>query len=165
MEPQSGIKTWQWVVTVIVIIALIVIGILVFGNKKAAPSTPDTTATPTAAVGTTNSIVLSDQFPGNVVYLSSVQAAQPVWVAIHKDNNGQPGAIIGYAQFDKGISPGKITLSESTIDGMTYYAMLHSDDGDTTFDATKDVPLTDASGNIIMRLFKASASANAQIKG
>ncbi len=168
MEPQqSGIKTWQWVVTVIVIIALIVIGILVFGNKKSAPSTTGETATTTetATTGAINSIIMSDQFPGNVVYLSSVQSNQPVWVAIHKDKAGQPGDIIGYAHFDAGVNPGKITLSESTVDGMTYYAMMHSDNGDATFDATKDAPLTDSNGNIIMRVFKASAAANAEIKG
>ncbi len=167
MEPQQGIKTWQWVVTVIVIIALIVIGILVFGNKKSSPSTTDNTATTTNTTATTgtNSIVISDQFPGNVIYISSVQAAQPVWIAIHKDNNGQPGAIIGTTHFDAGINPGKVTLSESTIDGRTYYAMMHSDDGTGTFSSTADAPLMDANGNVIMRPFKASSAANAQIKG
>lgn len=165
MEPNTGIKTWQWVVTVIVIIALIVIGILVFGNKKTTPSTNGGNATTTATAGSQNSIVLSDQFPGNVVYVSSVQASQPVWVAIHKDNAGQPGDIIGSAHFDAGISPGRVNLTTSTIDGMTYYAMLHADDGDATFDPSKDLPLKDSNGNIIMRVFKASSSANAQIKG
>ena len=166
--PESGIKTWQWVVTVIVIIVLIVVGIMVFSGKSSAPAveTPATTDT----TGTNNapamsSIVMSDQYPGNVVYLSSVQLAAPGWVVIHKDNAGQPGAIIGETYVGAGINPAKVTLTAPMIDGGTYYAMLHSDDGDKKFNATTDVPLTDAKGNIIMHVFHASASAGSSTKG
>lgn len=167
MQPdQSGIKTWQWVVTAIVIIVLIIIGIIVFGNKSSEAPTPDNNnSAPTTQTGAVNRVVMSDQYPGNVVYLSSVQLAQPGYVAIHKDNGGQPGAIIGYAHFDKGINPGKITLTESTVEGGTYYAMLHADDGDGKFDAVKDAPLKDSRGNVIMQIFHASASVGAGMKG
>jgi hypothetical protein len=167
MDPNqsSGVKTWQWVVTVIVIIALIIIGIFVFGGKKAvAPNTNEPVATDTSAP-TSSGIIMSDQFPGNVVYVSSVQASQPVWVEIHEDNNGQPGAYIGSQLFQPGVTPGKITLTKPTVDGRLYYAMLHSDDGDGKFDASKDLPLKDANGNIIMKPFRATVSANNQIKG
>ncbi len=40
MEYEQGLKTWQWIVTAIVIIILIIIGIFVFG-KKAEVVTPD----------------------------------------------------------------------------------------------------------------------------
>ena len=165
MQPeQSGIQTWQWVVTVVVIIALIIIGIFVFGNKKVeAPVAGEETTTPTTQ--TANSIVMSNQFPGNVVYISSVQPANAGWVAIHKDNAGQPGTVIGYASVAAGTSPVKVTLSQPTIDGGVYYAVMYSDDGDGRFDVTKDQPLKDASGNVIMRLFHASSTANAEIKG
>lgn len=170
MQPESGIKAWQWLVTAIVIIALIVIGIMVFGNKKDDTTAMTTDETP--AVDTTNSptevnrVIMTDQFPGNVVNISSVQFAAPGWVEIHADNKGQPGAIIGSAYFDKGINPGgKITLTKPTVEGGVYYAMLHSDDGDKKFDASKDLPLKDSKGNIIMKLFRASASVEAGIKG
>lgn len=168
MEPQSGIKTWQWVVTVIVIIALIIIGIMVFGNKKSDTSdmTSDTTPTDTTeVVGEVNRIVMSDQFPGNVVYISSVTLANGGWVEIHKDNAGTPGEIIGSAYFNKGINPGKITLTKPTVEGGIYYAMLHSDDGDKVFNGEKDLPLKDSKGNIIMKLFRAAASVGAGLKG
>ncbi|MFA6314940.1 MAG: hypothetical protein WC648_01040 [Candidatus Paceibacterota bacterium] len=168
MEPnQSGIKTWQWVVTVIVIIALIIIGVLVFGSKGTdSPVTGDETPAITDETpGTVNRITMTDQYPGNVVYLSSVQLAKAGWVAIHKDNAGMPGAVIGSAYFEAGINPGKVTLSESLVDGGTYYAMLHSDDGDAIFSEAKDVPLKDANGNVIMKVFRGSASADATIKG
>lgn len=168
MEPnQSGVKTWQWVVTVVVIIALIIIGVLVFGSKGSnAPVTGEENPTSTEQpIGAANRITMTDQYPGNVVYLSSVQFAAPGYVAIHKDNNGMPGKIIGYAKFAAGINPGKITLSESLIDGGTYYAMMHNDDGDNKFDAVKDAPLKDAAGNIIMKIFHGSASVGAGLKG
>lgn len=170
MDPQasSGIKTWQWVVTAIVIIVLIVIGIMVFGNKGAQePAMTDQTPTDTGtnAPASLNRVVMTDQYPGNVVYISSVQLSQPGWVAIHKDNKGQPGAIIGETYFDKGINPGQVKLSEPLVDGGTYYAMLHSDDGDKKFDANKDRPLTDSNGNVIMKIFHGSAAAGAGTKG
>ncbi|MEK7501552.1 MAG: hypothetical protein AAB629_01360 [Patescibacteria group bacterium] len=165
MQPeQSGVKTWQWIVTVIVIIVLIIIGIFVFGNKKAeAPVTGEETTTP--ATQTANNIIMSNQFPGNVVYISSVQAANTGWVAIQKDNAGQPGVVIGSANVIVGTNPVKVTLNQPTIDGGAYYAVMYSDDGDGEFDITKDSPLKDANGNVIMRPFRASATANAEIKG
>ena len=165
MQPESGVKTWQWVVTVLVIIALIVIGIFVFGGKKTEAPTLGETPTTTGTTQAGNRVIMSDQFPGNVVYISSVQAENPVWVAIHKDNAGKPGAVIGSAKFAAGINPGRINLTESTVDGGTYYAMMHTDDGDATFAAIKDAPLEDASGNVIMKIFRATTSANLEIKG
>jgi hypothetical protein len=166
MEPnQGGIKTWQWVVTVIVIIILIILGYNMFKGGSTPTITEDEPASiNTIKTGDINRVVVSDQFPGNIVYLSSVQLAQPGWVVIHKDNAGTPGAVIGSAYFEKGISPGKITLTSPTVEGGIYYAMIHSDNGDKKFDAVKDLPLKDASGNIIMKLFRASTSVT-EVKG
>lgn len=169
MQPdsnQSGLRTWQWVVTAIVVIVLIVIGIMVFGKKSPAPATPgDTTSTAAPNAPGVNSIVMSDQYPGNVVYISSVQLANAGWVVIHKDNKGAPGAIIGSAWSEAGINPVKITLSEPMIDGSTYYAMLHSDNGDKKFDAAVDMPLKDSNNNVIMRVFRSSVTAEQNTKG
>lgn len=168
MQPEtSGIKTWQWVVTAIVIVVLIVIGIMVFGGKGAqAPATSnETPATTTNNNPSASGIVMSDQYPGNVVYVSSVQTSAPGWVAIRKDNAGQPGDIIGETYVGTGISPVKVTLSQPLIDGGTYYAVLHSDNGDKKFDAATDLPMKDANGNVILKVFHASVSAGASLKG
>lgn len=167
MNPeQSGVKAWQWIVTAIVVIALIVVGIKVFGTKSGTV-TDDTAMTDTTgnATNEVNRIVMTDQYPGNVVYLSSVQLANAGWVEIHADKNGQPGEYIGSMYFEKGINPGKITLVKPTVEGGIYYAMLHSDDGDKKFDASKDLPIKDSKGNIIMKLFRASSAVGAGIKG
>lgn len=167
-ESSSGLRTWQWVVTAIVVIVLIVIGIMVFGGKKSSTTeTPSTTGTSTTAMNQpgVNSIVMSDQYPGNVVYISSVTASDGAWVEIHKDDKGQPGAIIGSAWAPAGTNPVKITTSQPIVDGGTYYAMLHSDNGDKKFDPTTDLPLKDSNGNIVMRIFHGSASAGNSVKG
>lgn len=167
MEPQSGIKTWQWVVTAIVIIIVIIIGILVWGNNDEidvlTPANNTTSGQQTA--GAVNRIVMTDQYPGNVVYLSSIQLANPGFVVIHKDSSGRPGLAIGSAYFSSGINPGRVTLSEAMIDGQTYYAVLHSDNGDKVFNASQDAEVKDSNGNTIMRVFKATTSAANEIKG
>lgn len=169
MEQQSGIKTWQWVVTVIVIIILIIVGIKVFSNKDGDSMTPSDDTT----IGTdtddnssdSNRIIINDQLPGNIVQVTSVQLANGGWVAIHKDNGGNPGAIIGTTYFEKGFNPGQVRVTPPTVEGGLYYAMLHSDDGDKVFDESKDLPIKDARGSIIMRIFRISSSIDPGFKG
>ncbi|MDE1974891.1 MAG: hypothetical protein KGI49_00020 [Patescibacteria group bacterium] len=168
MQPNNGIKTWQWVVTVIVIIVLIIIGIMVFGNKGAqAPTeTTSSTAQNTGQTGSSvNNIVMADQYPGNVAYLSSVQLANPGWVVIQKDNGGTPGAIIGTAYANAGIGPVKVTLTEPMVDGGTYYASLYTATNSTSFNASVEKVLTDQNGNPITHVFKASTTASVNLKG
>ncbi len=169
MEPQaSGVKTWQWVVTIIVIIAIIVIGILVSGSKKSETpvvTEPVVTTEPTT-VAALNRIVMVDQYPGNIVYLSSVQVEKSAWVVIHANNAGQPGEIIGSVHFAAGLTAGtKITLTKPTVDGGTYYAVIYTSDGAAKFNAKTDLPLKDAKGNVIMKIFHASAAAEVNLKG
>ncbi len=167
METNQGIKAWQWIVTVIVIIILIVLGYYMFSGKSAeAPTESDDTelTDDTATSNEINRIVINDQYPGNVAYISSVQFAKPGFVVIHEDKDGIPGDIIGSIYFDKGTNTGKVMLSKNTVDGKMYYAMLHSDDGDKTFNASKDLPLKDSKGNIIMKTFRATTNIT-EIKG
>jgi len=166
MEPQSGIKTWQWVVTVIVIIVLIVVGVMVFGGKDTETPIDNTDETPAVVDDATavNRIVMSDQYPGNVVYLSSVQVATSSWVVVQADNNGVPGKVLGSTRFEAGINPGKVTLSEPMVDGKTYYASLYTVVG-STFDITKSAPIKDSANRSIMKVFRASSTVGADIKG
>ncbi len=166
MEPNQGIKTWQWVVTVIVIIILIVLGYFLFKGNGAATDTnvtPSTTDT-VSDVNEINRLVIADQYPGNVVYVSSAQLANGSWIVIHKDNAGKPGAVIGSMWAEKGIAPVKVTLTEKTVDGQLYYAMIHSDDGDKKFDAAKDAAVKDSRGNVIVKTFRASSQVT-EVKG
>ncbi len=168
MQPnQTGVKPWQWVVTVIVIIVLIVLGFYIFGGKGSTPSPyvgSDTSTTDTTA-NSSNGIVVSDQFPGNIVYISSVQLAAPGFVVIETSNNGAPGTVIGSQAFKAGINPGQVNLTQSMIDGSSYYAVLYNDSNNNgTFDVTSDTPVKDASGNVIMKIFHATSNVP-EVKG
>ncbi len=164
MEPNQGVKTWQWIVTVIVIVILVILGYYMFKGKAEAPVKEEEN-TPAEQVGTEiNRVVVADQYPGNVVYVTSAQFANPGFVVIKKDKDGMPGDIIGSAYFDKGINPGKVVLKEETKDGGTYYAVLYSDNGDKKFDEKTDTPLKNSKGSIIMQIFKATTNIT-EIKG
>ena len=69
---------------------------------------------------------------------------------VHEDVNEAPGGILGVSNL---ITSGEtkdslpITLSRSTLDGETIYVMLHFDNGDGVFDATKDKPVVDPIAN------------------
>jgi len=159
MEQNQGIKAWQWIVTVIVIIILAILGYYIFkgnGSSTTEENAP-ISETPTSTNPTDiNRIVVSDQFPGNIVYVTSAQLANPGWIVVHEDNNGNPGAVIGSAYFEKGTSSGRVTLTKSTVEGKLYYAMLHSDDGDKNFNPSKDLPVKDINGNVISKPFRAT---------
>lgn len=166
MEASNGIKVWQWIVTVIVIAVLVFLGYKMFrgSSKTDTSSVVDTTSSIDDSSADSNKVVVLDQFPGNIVYISSVQLAKPGFVVIKKDSSGKPGEVIGYQYFDKGIYPGKITLTKPTVDGSLYYAQIYSDDGDRKFDITKDTAIKDASGADIMKTFKASTNVS-EVKG
>ncbi len=168
MEPNnSGIKTWQWVVTVIVIIVIVVIGVMVFKDKGQESNNPNPEETPSALeeTGAINRLVVTDQNPGNVVYISSAELATSSWVVIQADNAGLPGKVLGSAKFKSGINPGKITLSAPMVAGSTYYAVVYQDNGEKTFDLTKSTPLKDSKGQVVMKVFKASSTASVDFKG
>jgi len=166
MQPEnSGIKPWQWVVTIIVIIIIVGLGYWLFSSNSNSSSTSQNTAntgTTTSNVPASteaNSVVVTDQYPGNVVYISSVRLASPGFVVIQKNNGGTPGAVIGTQYFAAGINPGKITLTSPTVDGGLYYASLYSDSvGNQQFDITKDSLIKDSHGTSIIETFHALAN-------
>ena len=163
-ETSSGIKPWQWIVTIVVIIIIVVLGYWLFsknGSSNTTPSAVSTSTTTSSAPASTeaNSLVVTDQYPGNVVYVSSVRLANPGFVVVQKDNGGTPGAVIGTQYFPAGINPGKITLNSPTVDGGLYYASLYSDTvGNQQFDSTKDSLIQDSHGNSIIETFHALAN-------
>ena len=165
MQPENqGIKAWQWVVTIIVIVIIVILGYWLFSHNSGSStenSTGATTPTTSTSPASTeaNSVVVTDQYPGNVVYISSVRLAQPGFVVIQADNGGTPGAVIGTQYFPTGINPGKITLTSPTVDGGLYYASLYSDNlGNQTFDITKDTLIADSHGTSIIETFRALAN-------
>lgn len=104
-----------------------------------------------------NAIAVNDQASGSNVEVSFITLARDGWVVIHEERDGKPGNILGALRFNAGESQkGVVELLRPTVEGKTYFAMIHLDDGDRQFDHTKDLPVTDQQGNVIMMRFVAS---------
>lgn len=136
----TGIATWQWVASAIVLIALIVLGVYLFTGTG--PAKEIDTTTPTTNVNEVNRLVVTDQAPGNIVFITTVQLARPGFVAIKTE----AGKVIGKQDFTTGINTGKVMLSESTLANGTYHALLYYTDAptvillDKVFKARTDLP-------------------------
>ncbi len=107
-----------------------------------------------------NAIYVDEQSLSRTVSVAVVRLEKTGFVVIHEDNAGKPGKILGASNAlptgeTKNLTP--IALSRTTLDGETLYAMLHLDDGDGTFDATKDKPAQDSvDGSPVMMIFSTS---------
>ncbi len=152
MDNKNSNTTYAVVVGIIIIV-LIVIGIYAFRGSNSSNTAAVINSNPNGATTSTSKLSVNSQYPGKVVYLTTVTFDQPGWVVIHKSLNGAPGAVIGAAYFEKGTWPGTINLTEATVEGGTYIAMLHGDDGDKMFDEGKDQTLFDATENPIQVMF------------
>ena len=108
-----------------------------------------------------NGITVSNQAPGKYAIVSSFTLEKNGWVAIHEDKAGKPGLILGAQNFKAGeYKDQKVRIFVSpytTIEGHTYYAMLHINDGKEGFQPKTDSPLLDDTGNPIMMKFIATS--------
>jgi len=138
-------------------------GAIKSAEKKEAPAgAAGQAASETMPVGG-DAIAVSDQAPGSKVTISLVTLIKDGWVVIHADRDGKPGNILGAQRFNAGENQkGEVELLKPTEEGKVYYAMLHADDGDKMFDHTKDTPVADPQGNVIMMRFVASARPSGQ---
>ncbi len=128
-------------------------------GEEPAPAQPGPTTS--AMWAEANGVVALDQRPGRTVVVSSLIVEENGWVVIHKDADGKPGAVIGETYVTTGEhAQVSVSLREATADGMSYFAMLHRDDGDRRFDISKDAPVRSAVlEGVIMARFTADAEA------
>ncbi|OGN03300.1 MAG: hypothetical protein A2655_00520 [Candidatus Yanofskybacteria bacterium RIFCSPHIGHO2_01_FULL_43_42] len=97
-----------------------------------------------------NAIYVAEQLPSNTVLVAIVRLEKPGFAVIHEDINNAPGKMLGASSLimsGETKDPLTIKLSRSTLDGETAYAMLHFDNGDGIFDATKDELVYDPIAN------------------
>lgn len=106
-------------------------------------------------VSSKSSITVSDQPAGLRVVVDSVTLEGSGWIAIHEDNDGKLGNILGAQRFDAGTYKGLVDLLRNTVEGGVYYAVLYSDNGDNLFDHKKDAIVTDKSGKVVKSTFNA----------
>lgn len=111
----------------------------------------------TAVLGE-NSLVVNEQNSGLSVVMSMVLLSQSGWVAVHEETpEGAMGNILGARRFAEGTYfSSSIDLLRATEGGRMYYAVLHGDDGDNTFNFETEVPARDASLALIAAKFIAT---------
>ena len=135
---------------VLILVIIIATGIgamfLFLGNNDGSGSAED----PAGLIVRENALYVAEQPPSNTVSVAIVRLEKPGFAVVHEDVNEAPGGILGVSNL---ITSGEtkdslpITLSRSTLDGETIYVMLHFDNGDGVFDATKDKPVVDPIAN------------------
>ena len=127
-------------------------------------TTPSSSSSANGLRAGSDAIYVPDQAPSSMVTVGFVLLAHSGFVVIHEDAGGEPGAIVGASALMKAGETGnggRITLSRESKDGEALYAMLHQDDGDGMFDAAKDLPVRDQSGNSIAMQFEIARDAAA----
>lgn len=131
---------------VIVIIA-VVIGAMFLSPREIRESGPDGDSA--GLIIGENGIYVAEQVPSKNVSVTVVRFDKSGFVVIHEHAKGAPGKILGASSLliaGETKDSFQIPLSRSTMDGEIVYAMLHLDDGDRLFDATKDKPVLDRIG-------------------
>lgn len=122
-------------------------------TTKPASATPPTPATVVTAGE--NTIVVQAQTAGTEVHIAALALKTKSWVVIHDDVNGTPARILGAKRFDTGAyTSATIKVLRATETGKSYYAMIHSDSGDTTFDQHTDSAVTTSDGRPVMTRFE-----------
>ncbi len=110
----------------------------------------------------TDAIYVDDQPSGATEVLVGFAVMKDAgFVVIHADDDGVPGTPIGASALLPAGGGEHVTvmLDGELEGGEIYYAVLYRDDGDGTFDAAEDRQVTDASDNVILMTFAASADA------
>ncbi len=90
-----------------------------------------------------NTIVVTDQLPGDKVFVNTVFNEKPGFVIIQKDSSGNPGGIVGVSKWLVVGDNSRLGIltSENLVDGLPYYATLYADDGNGFFDPKDDKPV------------------------
>ena len=93
---------------------------------------------------------------GETVTVLEVVSKDAGWIVIHADNNGEPGAIVGYAPVKAGLNENiKVKVDAGKLTP-TLYAILHVDRGiQGTFEFPgEDVPAAGSEGGAAMANFQ-----------
>ncbi len=151
-----------WYIAGVVIIALAAYWLFFRAPNAVAPNVDDhqatTTSSATAATGEAL-LMINDQFNTTMAIVDRVVTKAPAWVVVHEDQGGKPGRILGAAWVPAGETLNlrvEFINGATAVEGQTYYAMIHTDNGDggINFDPKTDLPLSDSTGQPIMKAFK-----------
>lgn len=143
---------WIWII-IIVLIGLIVWGVL-------SRQTPNAEVPDVITPSIENRVTMSDQAAGSLnISVTSAYLQEPGFIVIHENVSGGAGRIVASSTYlPAGQSRNVMILTGALLDGKTYFAMLHKDNGDQKFDASQDAPMTDEDANVVMTEFKISGN-------
>lgn len=150
-----------------IIVAAFIIGFaiswIVLGMGSATPEGGDSSATSTESISSPagpNALSVANQVSGLTVAIDSVTLENSGWVAIHEERDGGLGNILGAAWIPEGTSENvSIDLLRATAAERSYYAVLHGDNGDRTFDYHIDLPLvSETNAPIAVKFFTENLS-------
>ena len=151
---------------IIGIIVVIVIGIFVwrYFSSRTAPS--EQVGGEEQVAGMEDSIFVANQRPGRFVNVGRATLSKKGYVAIHQEEAGAPGAIIGFSSFLNAVESKNfsVTLNRKSVAGESFYAMIHWDNDNGAFNPSEDMPAKDKDGNIVMAKFMISESASEPIE-
>jgi len=146
------------------IIGGLVLGYVLFDNQKAlAPiGNPSNNAHKTSNAKQANipliNISVDTQIPGNVILVKKIVMDKAGWIAVHDDQNGQPGRILGANFLSAGTYQNQmISLLRGIADEGSYFVVIHDDNGDRSFDFKLDLPRKDPSEQTELVNFKVVA--------
>jgi len=153
---------------IIGIIVVIVVGIFVWKYFSGRNATNDQVGGEQSeqVSGMEDSIFVANQKPGRFVNVGRATLSKKGYVAIHQEEAGAPGAIIGFGSLlnvgeTKNLS---VTLNRKSVAGESFYAMIHWDNNNGAFNPSEDAAATDKDGNIVMAKFMISESASEPIE-
>lgn len=161
---------WVWI---IIIIAIVILGWVVLAGDSneevdtgAQEEQTQNAGNLSGLVVGPNAINVDEQPLGSKAVVSMVILEAPGYVVIHELNNGAPGKVLGASTLlQAGESRNvNVNLSSALTADKKYVAMLHTDNGDGSFNASSD--LTAKNGNdVVMMEFEASADAEVNVGG
>lgn len=101
----------------------------------------------------TNALAVNPQVAGNTVEVTMATFSEAGWVAIHEEEEGAFGRVLGAQRFEPGIHLGEVELLRPTAPGGMYAAVLYHDVEDSSFDLLVDPMLKGQDGKIIKASF------------
>lgn len=158
MENRNNYGFW------IILIIIIIVGYFIYRVffSETTVGTQTNTPTTTQNIIAAPSVQALDQAPGKQITVSSVNLERSGWVTIHKEENNNPGTVIGVSTL---MPSGKtdnvvVPLTITTRNNERVYVMLHDDNGNGRFEYPgPDIPLKDSVGSIVMTRITISAGA------
>lgn len=142
----------DFLIILLVILALVGIGLLMFWSPEAS----NRAYGPVDVGG--GELQVGEQANLDRVELTATLAA-PGWITIHQAMGSAPAQIIGTSEY---LPVGNylgltIDLDEPMLPGYKYIALLHVDDGDQEFESHFDLPV-ETEGNVVRADFLSSSA-------